>query len=93
MPETDKDEGILQALLERMNSQRLPRLLALKEKVDAGERLADSDIAYLSEVMEDATQNGPLINRHPEYHELARRIVSLYHEISERALENEQQGG
>ena len=42
-----KDEGVIAVLLERLSSQRLPRALALKKRVDRGEVLTEPDIAFL----------------------------------------------
>ncbi len=39
MTESEKDAGIMAVLLERFEKQRLPRALALKQKVDKGEPL------------------------------------------------------
>ena len=84
------DEGIIEVLLERMEKQRLPRLLALKEKVDSDEFLDDLDLDFLENSMLDARKIMPLIDRHPEYQQLASQIVSIYKEISEKALKKEQ---
>ena len=53
MSENSHDTGVITVMLERLNSQRLPRALALKEKVDNGERINDFDIAFLDEVFAD----------------------------------------
>jgi enoyl-CoA hydratase/carnithine racemase len=76
-------------LPQRLNEQRLPRLLALKEKVDAGEALADEDLGFLHEVVEDANRVKPIVDRHPEYQDLVARVVRLYGDITAKALENE----
>ena len=88
MTESDKDAGIIEVLLERFERQRLPRALALKEKVDKGEVLDDWETSYLEEVLEDAQQVKTLIDRHPEYQKLYTQAVHLYKEITEKALEN-----
>jgi len=88
MTESDKDAGIIEVLLERFEKQRLPRALALKEKVDRGEPLDEWDTTYLDAVLEDAQQVKSLIDKHPEYQDLHTRAVHLYKEITEKALEN-----
>jgi hypothetical protein len=86
------DTGVLAALMERFETQRLPRLLELQTKVDGGEKLLDYDLAFLEEVMADAVSNGPRFSNHREYQSLATKVVSLYKEISEKALANEKAG-
>lgn len=86
--ETD-DKGILAALVERLDEQWLPRALDLETKVNSGELLDDLDIEFLERVFEDSNELRALLDRHPEYQELAAKMTSLYHAITKRALENE----
>ncbi|MDX2312756.1 MAG: hypothetical protein QNL90_01680 [Gammaproteobacteria bacterium] len=37
----------------------------------------------------DANHAAPFVDRHPELNELASRVISLYKEITDKALENE----
>jgi hypothetical protein len=85
-----KDTGVIAALVVRFESQRLPRLLELKKKVDGGRSLDDADIRFLEQVQQDSSSARPLIEQHPEYQELFARAVQLYAEIVETALKNEQ---
>lgn len=89
MSESSQDLGLITVLLERLETQRLPRALSLKERVDRGERLHDSDLAFLEEVFADASKVKPFLDRYPQYQELAARLVSLYKEITDKALANE----
>jgi predicted nucleotidyltransferase len=88
--EHPNDEGILVALAERMVKERLPQALSLKDKVDRGEQLEDRDIDFLERVLKDARQVATLVDRHPEYQDIAGRLVGLYKEITDKALQNEQ---
>lgn len=90
MTDNSKDLGVGMALLERLNTQTLPRAFAIKEKVDRGERLIEWDIDFLQKLHERAEEIKPLVDRHPEYQEVYAQAVHLYKEITERALLNEQ---
>lgn len=78
------------ALIERFENQRLPTALAIKKKVDKGEVLSEGDIAFLNQVFEDSEYIKPIIHNHPEWQPLFSRVVTLYTEIMDKALENEQ---
>ena len=91
MTDTSGDSGVILALMRRFNEQRLPRALKLKKRVDQGEKLTETDIAFLEEVFNDAQHTGPLVEKHPELQPLVSRAISLYKEITDRALENEKQ--
>jgi len=90
MSEISKDEGLITVLIQRFEKYRLPRALDLKEKVDRGEILNDNDIAFLERVFADAGEIKPLLDRHSEYHKLVSQATSLYREITEKALQNEE---
>lgn len=85
----DKETGILVVLMERLEKQRLPRILSLKEKVDSGKKLDDADLDYLEKMLKDAKKALPIIDRHPEYQVLATKLVELYNHITEKALQQE----
>jgi len=93
MTSAENEQGILAVLVERLEKQRLPRVLDIKARVDKGETLTDPDIGFLAEVMEDAMKVKPLIDNHPEYQELARKVTGLYKEVTDKALANQEQAG
>lgn len=93
MTNSANEQGVLAVLVERLEKQRLPRALAIKAKVDGGALLDDSDITFLEEVFADTANIKSLVVRHPEYEELAGKVTSLYREITERALANQEKAG
>ncbi len=90
MTESTTDTGVMQALVERFQTQRLPRALALKENVERGERLSETDLAFLKQVFDDTRHISTLVHKHPEWQSLMARAITLYKEITDKALANEQ---
>ena len=90
MSASQKDAGTIQAMLQRLNNQRLPRALELKVRVDRGEKLEEGDIDFLQSVFADANQAQAYADKYPEYRPLVTRLIALYSEITGKALENEQ---
>lgn len=86
---SDDDDAIVQMLLERLVSQRLPRVVAIRDRVNQGERLTDFDIDFLQQAMTDAGDAQKYLERHPELQSLGVRLVQLYDEIVRKATENE----
>ncbi|MDD2738164.1 MAG: hypothetical protein PHR94_04475 [Methylomonas lenta] len=81
--------GVVTVLLERLEKQRLPTVLAIKEKVDNGQCLEEFDIDFLKEVFADAQNIMPNVQQHPEYLELVGKVINLYHDITEQAMQNQ----
>jgi hypothetical protein len=92
MTKPEDEAGVLQATLDRFNNHRLPRALALKEQVDRGEKLYDVDIKFLADVAADMHTLKGFLGRHPEYEPLVVKGISLYTEITEKAIANEKAG-
>ena len=89
MKDPTNELGVIYALVQRFEKQRLPRLLELKVRVDKGELLSESDIRFMNQLMRDARQSKRLIDRHPEWHRFCAEVINLYEEIAEKALDNE----
>lgn len=89
MTDKQNDVGVFSVLIQRLETQRLPKLLELKARVDQGERLTEHDLHFLQEVLADAKHVQPLIAQHPQLDPLASKLTTLYREITETALANE----
>jgi len=86
----DQDIGVITALMERMVKYRLPRVLAIRERVEGGAVLEEQELEFLERILEDAQKAAPLFQDHPEYGGVLGKVVSLYRHITAKALENEQ---
>jgi hypothetical protein len=81
--------AVIYTLIDRFEKQRLPRLLDIKNRVDKGGVLTESDIRFMLEIAEDARQSKRLIDRYPEWHGFCAEVIHLFEEVAEKALENE----
>lgn len=84
-----KQAGIIQVLITEFENHRLPVLLQLKDKVDSGKLVSDSDIEFLNKVIDDANRTMHMTASFPELHEFCLNVVYLYKEITVKAVENE----
>ena len=84
------DEGTIEVLLERAMI-RVPNLLAMKERLLEGATLSDIEITEMESIFAHVKDIRGLMGRHPELHEIAVKMISLYDEITELALANERQ--
>jgi hypothetical protein len=90
MSDQTNETGTIQTVLNRFNSQHLPRALALKREVDGGARLTDLDVQFLKEVLQDAKDAERFAERHEAFQPLIVRAIELYGDITRKAMENEQ---
>jgi hypothetical protein len=93
MADVSKDLGTIAVLAKRMVEERLPRAQAMKARVDKGEVLNDLDLAFLEQIVKDAPQLQPLIDKDARVREAAATMLGLYKEITAKALENEKAKG
>jgi len=90
MSEETAEQGVIQAVVDRLEKLRLPMALQLQEKVNRGEILNDLDLAFLENVFNDSQKIKGMLDKYPAWQPLAARMISLYNEITTKALENEQ---
>ena len=77
-------------LMQRFKTQRLPRILEIKEQVDQGDRLGEYDRLFLEEVIQDARRNIRHVEEIPECQHMFIQLAHLYKQIMDKAVENEQ---
>lgn len=93
MDKNPEDDIVISALLNRFTNHRLPRAQSLEKKVFAGEKLTDSELTFLETVFRDAQYIFQLSDKHPEYQEMMTKVIQLYTDITQKALENEKANG
>jgi hypothetical protein len=85
----ETDTGVIITLIDRMVTQRLPKVKDMKMRVDAGERLTQLDIDFLEQVFNDVNKTRHFWVNHPEYEPIIGSVAHLYKEIMDKAVENE----
>ena len=90
MAKLNKEDGILLALIERYEKYRLPRILEIREEVEAGDTLTDEELDFMEEVIMDARRNKSLVEKHPEWQRFCAYVIDLHEQIMAKALENEE---
>lgn len=90
--ELDKnDSGTIAALLERARI-RIPNLLEMKQRLLEGDTLGDIEIEEMHLIFEHAREVLEVFDRHPELQQMYTKMVSLYKEITQLALDNARTG-
>lgn len=89
MDKSTSEVGVITAVIERLVTQKLPRLQALEAKLDKGEPLNDSELEFLEQVSTDGNEVMRMIDRHPEYHDLAAKVLELCTKIISKAVDVE----
>lgn len=86
----EKAEGVAYVFLERFEKFRLPRALEIRDRVEQGAKLDSFDMEFLTRVLDDAQAIKQMVDQRPDLQDLYARAVELYHEITEKALANEE---
>jgi len=89
MDQNSEDDITITTLLKRFTDIRLPKAHELEKKVLAGEKLSNSEMAFLDSVFKDAQYILRLSDKHPEYQGIVSKAIQLYSDITQKALENE----
>ena len=89
MGDPTQQNGMLVTLMQRFKTQRLPRIMQIKEQVDQGRRLGEYDRRFLEEVIQDAQRNIRYVEEIPECQQMFIQLAHLYKQIIEKAVDNE----
>jgi hypothetical protein len=90
--ELQRSMGTVTVILKRLQRHSLPRLFRIKERVDSGDRISPDDMRFLRQSLLDALNAKPIYDGNPELAEISAKIITIYRDISSKALANEQEG-
>jgi hypothetical protein len=81
--------GVIQVLLSRFSTYRLPYALQLKAQVDRGELLSEYEMRFLRKVLEEGAHACRLAAKHAKYEDVVSEATGLFTAIMSKARENE----
>ncbi|MFL6578421.1 MAG: MGH1-like glycoside hydrolase domain-containing protein, partial [Povalibacter sp.] len=84
-----EDVRVIQVMVQRLNQQRLPRAMKLKERVERGELLTEDDTSFLKKVIVDDGQETRVVTKYPEFRQVLDTMAKLYGDILNQAVVNE----
>ena len=85
---TEKELGMVQVALKRFNSDVLPALRAMKDKVDRGETLNEREMAQLEDAIKRGKRGDAFADKHPDYRSLVDSANDIYNDIKTRSAAN-----
>jgi hypothetical protein len=85
------DNALVHVLSKKLVKYQLPRLLFINKEMELGNKLNRFDLPFLKQNFKDDRSLSALVERHPEWQPVISKIVTLYRDITIKALENEQQ--
>ena len=89
MDKSKQDKATLDALIHKLNTRQIPRARRMLERLENGEKLRDEDIDILKLEYDEYMKDWGIVERNPQYTEIATGYVELYTKIIEMALQNE----
>lgn len=89
MTESEQITCLTCTLLRRLRRQQLPKIFAIKARLDRGERVSTEDIRYLLDSVAEAMRTKPVFDRRPDLAQVCARVIALYRDITLEALQNE----
>jgi hypothetical protein len=82
--------GVATVVLKQFADDTLPKVFAIKARLDQGDKLDHWDIEFLTDLLKRFEQVKHEIDQHPEYQEIYAQAVHLYKQITDQAVVNEQ---
>jgi hypothetical protein len=89
MTEAEQTTCLTCTLLRRLRRQQLPKVFAIKARLDLGERASTDDIRYLLDSVADAMRAKQVFDRSPDLAQVSAKMIALYRDITLEALQNE----
>lgn len=87
--EPPREYSVFNVILEEFSASGLSRLVEMQTRVESGGVLNDFDLEFLTESLAKVHQFEDYAEHHHNYQELAAKIIELYHDITETALNNQ----